>query len=574
MATIQVKINGVDKSSLVDWPSLKITQILTSQPDTADFLIKNVPTKTYRPAANDDVKIYRDGILIFGGLVMTTKETVQGLLKYFEVTCKDYTELLDGTLCVASYTLQTVGFIINDLLTNFSPGGITMVNVDGSLIVNAATFNYITLSQAIQQLAAALPGYDWYIDYNKDIHFFTAASNSAPFALDDTSGNFNYGSLDFNVDISQIKNQVIVRGGTVAQNPITNKQLSDGQQLIYYVGYNLATTGFTGTGTAATTVHVTGLSIDTSRLQVGMTVTGANIPAGATVASIVSSSAFDLSIASTGTIGTMTFGAFIARHAYAATPTTFLTLTVGVDGVDNPASFDCLYNATLGLLRFPTAWAINDVIQTTGTPSYPLLTILTDPTSLALYGQKAFLIYDKTIINKNQSITRAQSELLKNKDPIYTGSFTTRKDGLFVGQYLSINLPARSLVGSYKIQQIDITMRTASATTSDLFYKVQFCSTLDIGIIEILNRLLITDVSAQLSVGANEVPDRVYGVNETITIGEAVVSSIAHNPQNETITIGESFTAQALNYAVVFVAGAQVPTGFKRVFVLNGSPLG
>lgn len=62
------------------------------------------------------------------------------------------------------------------------------------------------------------------------------------------------------------------------------------------------------TGTAATTIHVTGLSINTSLLQVGMTVTGTNIPANTTIATIVSGTAFDLSAASTGAASSYTFG--------------------------------------------------------------------------------------------------------------------------------------------------------------------------------------------------------------------------------------------------------------------------
>lgn len=64
----------------------------------------------------------------------------------------------------------------------------------------------------------------------------------------------------------------------------------------------------TATGTAASTIHVTGLSINTNLLQVGMTVTATNLAAGATIVAIVSSTAFDLSVATTGAIGTMTFG--------------------------------------------------------------------------------------------------------------------------------------------------------------------------------------------------------------------------------------------------------------------------
>jgi hypothetical protein len=64
----------------------------------------------------------------------------------------------------------------------------------------------------------------------------------------------------------------------------------------------------TATGTCATTIHVTSLSINTSTLRVGMTVTGTNIPVGAKIATIVGANAFDLSVASTGTASSYTFG--------------------------------------------------------------------------------------------------------------------------------------------------------------------------------------------------------------------------------------------------------------------------
>jgi len=64
----------------------------------------------------------------------------------------------------------------------------------------------------------------------------------------------------------------------------------------------------TATGTCSTSTHVTSLSISTSTLRVGMTVTGTNIPAGTTIAAIVNDTAFDLSAASTGSATSYTFG--------------------------------------------------------------------------------------------------------------------------------------------------------------------------------------------------------------------------------------------------------------------------
>jgi hypothetical protein len=64
----------------------------------------------------------------------------------------------------------------------------------------------------------------------------------------------------------------------------------------------------TATGTAASTVNVTACSINAqTNLKVGMGVTGTNVPANTTVAAIVSSTAFTLSAATTGAVGTMTF---------------------------------------------------------------------------------------------------------------------------------------------------------------------------------------------------------------------------------------------------------------------------
>lgn len=69
----------------------------------------------------------------------------------------------------------------------------------------------------------------------------------------------------------------------------------------------------TATGTAVSTVNVTALSINTNLLQVGMTVTGTNVPVGATVATIISSTAFTLSIATTGAMGSITFGGVVVN---------------------------------------------------------------------------------------------------------------------------------------------------------------------------------------------------------------------------------------------------------------------
>jgi hypothetical protein len=112
----------------------------------------------------------------------------------------------------------------------------------------------------------------------------------------------------------QFTASILAQSGVV-QSAFTPSTTSENRFLPQYLaaGFAPTYTGVTGaltcTGTAASSIHVTGCSINPqTQLRVGMTVTGTNIPAGATVAKIVSSSAYDLSAATTGAIGTQTFG--------------------------------------------------------------------------------------------------------------------------------------------------------------------------------------------------------------------------------------------------------------------------
>jgi hypothetical protein len=96
----------------------------------------------------------------------------------------------------------------------------------------------------------------------------------------------------------------------------------------------------TATGTAASTVHVTACSINPqTNLKVGMGVTGTNIPANTTIAKIVSATAYDLSQATTGAIGTQTF-----TPVTIALKSAKLTINANVEdqevlGSVNPADF-------------------------------------------------------------------------------------------------------------------------------------------------------------------------------------------------------------------------------------------
>src|SRR5665213_148662 len=143
--------------------------------------------------------------------------------------------------------------------------------------------------------------------------------------------------ISFNASIKALSgaSQSNFTPSTTSENRFVPQYLA-AKFALNYVGL---TGTLTATGTAATTIHVTACSISTATLRVGMTVTGTNIPAGATIAAIVSTSAFDLSVASTGAATSYTFG-----PAVIALKSAKVTINANVEDQDvlgstNPADF-------------------------------------------------------------------------------------------------------------------------------------------------------------------------------------------------------------------------------------------
>lgn len=508
MTNLKLKVNTVDKTNQIRWDTLKKRSVLTKQPDILTFSLRNYDSKTWKPSIGDDVQLLDGSTKIFGGVVVETNDILEGgLLKEFTVTCKDYTQLLDRQLVSKNYTSMTAAAIVNDIISTYTTG-FTTTNVVGSTVIPAITFNYMSVSQSIQKLCEMIGTYDWFVDYDKDIHFFQVGTKVAPFSLDDTSGNFVYESLVSSVDNTQIRNFITIRGGITQGTAVDDKQVADGQQRIFFVGYNLSS--------------------------------------------------------------------FLAYKALAATPTTFVALTVGSDGIDNPTSVDCLYNPDQGLLIFPDATkpAINDVIKYTGTPNFPLISQVQDLVSIGNNGTYQYIIVDKTITSKSAAAQRGQAELIQYGNPITTINFKTYSSGLSVGQTIDVNLALRGISGTFKISKIDMRLKTPSQVTSDYVFTVEAKTALSVNMVDLLNKLLVKNVSDQISIATNEVVDRIYSPLETISIVESIVVSKSSHPNPETITISESFVNTGKNYGTKFVAGPQTPSGVNRVFVLDGSRLG
>jgi hypothetical protein len=208
-----VEINGIDISSQIEQRSVEVIKKMTYQSGTARFNVRKAGSKTLDPAYDDDVIIYDQDEKIFAGKVLfVTQEQVSGAGgKYLTVNCVDHIYELDKQLASRTYTNQTVAAIIANLVSSYAPG-FTTNNVSSSFVIAKVVFNQLPVSVCIKRLAETV-SYNWYVDEDKDVHFFASFSETAPFDLDDTSGNHIPDSLKRTTDGSEVVNRVKVRGG-------------------------------------------------------------------------------------------------------------------------------------------------------------------------------------------------------------------------------------------------------------------------------------------------------------------------------------------------------------------------
>lgn len=263
-AAITITIGGADKTSLIDWQSVVKNEVLTKESDSLSFLIKNYGSKTYQPALGDEVIFTYGSTRKFAGYIVQLNEIVNGLSKELQVIVKDYTVLLDRQLVSKTYTNQTATAIIQDLISTFTTG-ITTTNVNAPVTIPKIVFNYLPVSECLKQLVKILTTYDWYIDYNKDVHFFSTSTQSAPFNLSDTGQNYVWGSLKIQNDTSQLRNEIIVRGGLITSTTLRTEYFSgDGTKTSFSLSNSYPSVPTVTVGGVSKTVGIDFVDADAS----------------------------------------------------------------------------------------------------------------------------------------------------------------------------------------------------------------------------------------------------------------------------------------------------------------------
>jgi len=496
MSVVIIKINGTDRTSLIDWKTFQFDQALTQQIDTVKFAIKRTPTKTFKPDLNDDVEVLEDAVKVFGGKIVKSNEVIEAGLQTIQVTAKDHSHEMDGRLVSRVFTSTTIDVIIQAIIDDFLPAGFTK-NTTVTNAVDFIAFNFEQPSKVFQQLAE-LVGADWFVDEDKVIQFFTKNTLTAPFELDDTGGKYVFNSLRIIRDIKNLRNVIFVRGGTFDGDTFEEVQEADGVTETFDFGFRYSSISW-----------------------------------------------------------------FVDRGSG------FVAETFGIDNIDDPTSFDWLYNFQEKAMKLASATipSAGNKIKIRGFPKIPVIIQTRDNVSISEFGVREQKIIDKSIDSKELARDRARGELIAWKDTVNEGGFTTRESGLRVGQRIRVKSVIRGLDEFFHISRI----ATRLEGPGELVHTATLMTQRTFGIIEFLQKQLI-DKDKEIEIDPDEVLDLIQAALETIDFGEATPIALkVHNAQAEAATLGE-VVVDAKDAGTCFVyAPFPVPTGVRREGKFGGA---
>src|SRR5690606_21763127 len=135
----------------------------------------------------------------------------------------------------------------------------TYNHVQDGAVITRAVFNYNTVNSAFNEISEQT-GFSWFIDADKDVHFFSRETNVAPFAITTTSGNSRNLSVKRSKD--RIRNVQYIRGGREASDPRTELFVGDGTRKTFTVSLPIASVPTVTVDGIPQTVGIRGLEGD------------------------------------------------------------------------------------------------------------------------------------------------------------------------------------------------------------------------------------------------------------------------------------------------------------------------
>lgn len=294
----------IDYTSNLAWAGasnqISITQNFGRQGDTATIPLvddwQGQAHPNFHIPVLSQVKLF-DNIAnqnLFNGVVNDPTLSVTGPNRNeWNLACTDYTFYADNSVVAGQFFGQTVDSIIVEL-TQQANCGITAKKVaNGGFVapgpvLSSFILNYGTLSDAwrkLSTLAGQVTPYGWYVDQNRNLHFYdatTAIASGVTFTTTPTVGGSTTqghilldGQFGYEWDGTSIRNRILVQG---ANQTVTHGNVNTTGPTGAWFGDGFTTTwGLRFTVTGSPVLKVNGVVTSLTVVQAGSTGT---TPAG------------------------------------------------------------------------------------------------------------------------------------------------------------------------------------------------------------------------------------------------------------------------------------------------------
>lgn len=456
--SIQIKANGTDVSSSIDWTTVDLLMVLTKEVSTLKFNVIKTAGK-YVPAAGDVIDFYETtnpGAVVahlFGGTITEIESTSQQQSFIIQqVTATDWGYKMNGKLVVRSYTNMDPADIIADIVASYCPAGFdatTYVNRAGYNIASIK-FNYEQPTKCIEALAARI-GWNWYVDADKKVHFFLAENTVAPFPIDETTGGLEWNSLDVDINLQNMKNSVFVIGGiqdvVYTQANEVDVYVGDGIQITYPLRY--AYKGET----------------------MFVLVDGVNQSIG------------------------------IANQ------------------VTNPLAYNCIYDSSNKVITFNVAPPSGKHVEVFGTAEVPIIAQAIDQPAILAFGEFQDVIFDAQIKSVVEAHQRAQAEILLYGHAVYDVKFYTTTPGLRIGQTITFN-SSRFGVSNYPL--VIKRIEGMGRTPTQLRYQVECVGSDDVTFVDIMAGILQQENSTGTASDDNTTLEVLLAILEQMSLSDTL----------------------------------------------------
>ena len=224
MAGLTITVGGNDITAYVDVRSIVVEEIGGAMIATCQFKARD-HTGTVSIAAKDVIDIDDDGTALFAGEVATVTKSQDGVSKIWDVRGQDYNILLAETVIEEETYAATVAdsYILGNATYGLFPqhrndidASTYVSTIDASM--EAVSFVAMTLQECLDDLARRT-GARYYVDFDKNLHWFDTEDNDASFSLStspDFESSFPFGDFRKVEEVTQLANKVFVSGKEVS----------------------------------------------------------------------------------------------------------------------------------------------------------------------------------------------------------------------------------------------------------------------------------------------------------------------------------------------------------------------